>query len=262
MGSSSHHHQSWLAEALAPIRPSLLTTLPANPVIFGIGEQTLNPVVADLLGEQPYCYQAFDLFPSRPEVKKGDINNLAEISDSSSADIIGIFRTTMFLTDKDTFFSEIQNLLNPGGYLLIDLHIGSAYVPALSYQYGHERVSAQFKGNPPVYYFTTFYDERLLSEFPADLAAFCRHARVWPLHTHASMLRRSPTNYFKSVLQQRGLRPENFAQRIQAITPSHHLITLEDFTRNNLAVRLFTARYFYPQTRKFKLIGFVLAQKT
>ena len=261
MGASSEIHQAWLKEATEPVRRSVLAALPEDPLVVGLGEQRINPFLDGFLGEHAYRYQAHDYFPTVPEVIKTDVNDLGPLVGSVQADVLAIFRTTMFIEDKDKFFTDIGSIVKPGGFLFIDLHIGSAYLPVLGYQYADQRVSAAFPGGPRVYYYTTFYDERLVNEYPEDVKQFCAHARFWPLATHWSELRKSPGTYLRSVNQQRGLTPHNFGERIQAITQPQHLITLQDFDDHHFDIHCFAARYFYPVTNKFKLVALVVAQR-
>ncbi|KAA3646408.1 MAG: hypothetical protein DWQ07_09330 [Chloroflexi bacterium] len=261
MGVSSATHQAWLKEVTEPVRHSVLQALPDDPLVVGLGEQRINPFLADFLGDHTYRYQAYDYFPTAPEVIKADVNDLRPLIGVVQADILAVFRTTMFIEDKDKFFADISSIVKPGGFLFIDLHIGSAYLPVLGYQYADQRVSAAFLGGPRVYYYTTFYDERLVNEYPEDVNKFCAHARFWPLATHWSELRKSRGTYLRSVTQQRGLMLNNFEERIRAITQPQHLITLQDFDDHHFDIHCFAARYFYPVTNKFKLVGLVVAQR-
>ena len=261
MGVSSEIHQAWLKEVTNSVRPVVLEALPENPLVVGLGEQRINPFLADFLSERTYRYQAYDYFPTDSNVIKADVNDLSALVGSVAADILAVFRTTMFIEDKDKFFADISSIVKPGGFIFIDLHIGSAYLPVLSYQYADQRVSAAFAGGPRVSYYTTFYDERLVNEYPEDVRKFSAHARFWPLSTHWSELRKSPGTYLRSVTQQRGLTLNNFGTHIKAITQPQHLITLQDFEDHHFDVHCFAARYFYPVTRKFKLVALVVAQR-
>ena len=261
MGVSSEKHQAWLKGVSKPVQHTVLQALPEESFVVGLGEQHINPFLAEFMADHRYQYQAFDYFPTDSKVIKADVNDLSPLIGAVQADILAVFRTTMFIEDKDKFFDDISSIVKPGGFLFIDLHIGSAYLPVLGYQYADQRVSASFAGGPRVYYYTTFYDERLVNEYPEEVTQFSRHARFWPLATHWSEWRKSPATYLRSVTQQRGLNVSNFGERIKAITQPQHLISLRDFQDHHFDIHCFASRYFYPVTRKFKLVALVIAQR-
>lgn len=260
MGISNQFHFDWLDEAIAPIRDSLRQSLPKRPKVLGIGEQGSSPFIDHLLEGRDYSYQACDLFPLSPEVLVCDMNDLSPLFGKIHADIATLFRASYFIKNKHSFLEQIKSVLNPRGTLCMDLLIGSSDLPVLDFRYGERRAAISYDEERTAFYQTSFFDDRLLREFPEQIEAFCRHARRWPLETKLNYLRQAPRFYWRDVRALRQLRPENLAAAIRAALPEENIFSLRDFEQAGFEILTFNARYFYPKVNKFNLYCYVAAR--
>jgi hypothetical protein len=260
MGISNQFHFEWLDEAMAPIRENLRQSLPTRPEVLGIGEQGPSPFINNLLEGVDFSYQACDLFPLSPEVLACDMNDLSPLFGTIHADIATLFRASYFIKDKRVFFEQIKQVLNPGGTLCMDLLIGSSDLPVLDFRFGERRAAISYDEERTAYYQTSFFDERLLREFPEEVEVFCRHARRWPLETKLNYLRQASRFYWRDVRALRQLRPEIMAAAIRAAFPEENIFSLRDFEQAGFEILTFNARYFYPKVKKFNLYCYVAAR--
>ncbi len=260
MGISNKFHFEWLDEAIAPIRQSVRKSLPKAPQVLGVGEQGPSPFIANLLEGMDFAYQAYDLFPLSPEVVACDMNDLSPLFGKIHPDIVTLFRASYFIKNKRSFFTQIKKLLNPGGYLCMDLLIGSSDLPVLDFRYGERRAAIAHDEVRTAYYQTSFFDERLVSEFPEEAEAFCKHARQWPLETKTNYLRHAPRYFLRDVGSLKQLRAENLGAQIRAAFPEENIFSLKDFDKAGFEILAFDAKYFYPKVKKFNLYCFVAAR--
>lgn len=260
MGISNQYHFEWLDEAIAPMRQSVRQSLPRAPQVLGIGEQNPSPFIAHLLEGMDFAYQTCDLFPLTPAVVACDMNDLSPLFDKVHADITTLFRASYFIKNKHSFFPQIKKLLNPGGYLFLDMLVGSSDLPVLDFRYGERRAAIAYDEVRTAYYQTSFFDERLVRDFPEEAEAFCKHARQWPLETKLDYLRHAPKFFWRDVASLKQLRTENLGARIKAAFPEENVFSLKDFEEAGFEILEFNARYFYPKVKKFNLYCFVAAR--
>lgn len=260
MGISNQFHFAWLDEAVAPVRQQVRASLPKTPQVLGVGEQSPSLFIQHLLDGTDFAYQACDLFPMSAEVLPYDMNDLSPLFGKTSADIVCLFRASYFINSKHKFLSQVKELLNPRGYLFIDLLIGSSALPVLDFRYGERKAAIEVNGQLAAYYQTSFYDDRLLREFPEEVEAFCRHARRWPLQTQASYLRQAPRAYVRDAGSLRQLDSATLGNQIKNSLPEENVFSLTDFEEAGFEILAFNARYFYPHVKKFNLYCFVAAR--
>lgn len=260
MGISDQAHFSWLKEAVAPVREEIRRTLPQKAQVLGLGEQSPSPFLVDLLEGLEYSYQACDLFPRTAQTIACDMNDLSPLFGKMRADIVCLFRSSYFIKNKGNFFGQLKQVMAPGGYLFIDLLIGSSDLPVLDFRYGDTAAAFAYDVKRPAHFQTSFYDDRLVKEFPAEVEAFCRHARRWPLATQINYLRRAHRHYWQDANMLKRLTSKNLGTQMKQMLPEQNLLSLTDFESEGFEIAAFNSRYFYPQVKKFNLYSFVAAR--
>lgn len=259
MGTSNQFHFDWLKSVIQSQKLSIRETLPERPRVLGIGEQRPSPFLDYLLEGIAYSYQATDLFAEpRSGVIASDLNDLKSLGGQPTADILCSFRSSYFIEDKDAFLDNLPGLLAPGAYVFMDFLIGSSSYPVIEFQVGKRKTAAIYDPKNPAVFKTTFFDQRLLTEFGDQVAAFCRHARLWPLATHRKYVHTYGWGQFLREVQRLAhLKPSNFEHTIRRLIDPKNLITLTDFESRGFQVVAFNSHYFYPEVEKFNLYNFV-----
>ncbi|MCW5875240.1 MAG: hypothetical protein KIS85_00020 [Anaerolineales bacterium] len=260
MGISNTFHFAWLEETIKPIRAEIRESLPKKPLVLGIGENEPSQFLIHLLDGMDYKYQACDLFPLNDKVVVCDINDLSPLFGKVRADVVCILRSSMFIKNKHSFFLQLKKLLAPNAYLFMDLLIGSSTLPVLDFRYADRRSLYAHDPDRPEYFQSSFFDDRLLQEFRAEVDAFCQHARRWPLETQIKYLRRSPKFFFRDAYSLRGLTPENLGDSLHEYLPEQSIFSLKDIRDAGFEILGFGSRYFYPYVKKFSLYNFIAAR--
>lgn len=257
MGISNQFHFDWLNEAIDPVRERIRESLPKRPQVLGIGEHSPNVVLQQLLNGFDSSYQACDRFPKSALAKPCDMNDLSPFFGKLRVNLVCMFRCSYFIEDKFKFLKQLKAILLPGSFVLMDFLIGSSDLPVLDFRYGNSKAS---DGKGRAYFSTSFYDDRLVREFPLEVMAFCRHARSWPIGTQIRYLREHPSFYWKDRAELRDISTETLGEHLKRILPEQNLFSLSDFEESGLEIVMFKARYFYPYVKKFNLYNFVLAK--
>lgn len=261
MGISDSYHFKWLTEAIAPARKQIRESLPTAPHVIGLGEQRPNAFMAELMSGIDFSYQACDLFPTNPETIPCDINDLTPLVGKMRADVVCLFRSSYFIRDKRKFFAELERVTNPGFWFFMDMLIGSSDLPVLDFRYGDRRASFSFDPERTAYFQTSFYDERLVQDFPVEVDAFVSHARHWPPKTKISYLLDEPRYFLRDAFALRQLSSSTLGHQMSVLLPETNLISLADFAQAGFEVVVFSAKYFYPEVEKFNLYCFVGARR-
>jgi hypothetical protein len=260
MGISDKHHFNWLKSAAAPLYSRIRTTLSDSPRILGLGEHHPNPLLQDLFQGSPPGYVAADLFSQTSEVITCDINDLTPIM-GNPADVVCCFRASYFLRGKSKFFEQMRHVVKGGGWLFMDFLIGSSDLPVIGFDFGNGKVAAIYDRSKPSVFKTTFFDDRLVDEFPTEVEEFCSHARRWPLRTRVFYLRTHPASYLQHSRRLRDLGRSSLGQHIKSAYAAENVVSLADFERNGFAIELLHAHYFYPHVKKFNLYNLVVARR-
>jgi hypothetical protein len=261
MGVSNEFHFKWLSESVAPVRERIRASLPRNPHVIGIGEQAANPFIRSLLHSIDFTYQACDLFPRNAGTIACDMNDLSPLYDKKKADVVCLLRASYFIKDKRRFFEELDQITKPQFWFFTDVLIGSSDLPVLDFRYGDEQAAYAYDENQPAYFKTSFYDERLITDFPAEVKAFVAHARTWPLRTKIAYLLDQPKVFLRDVLGLSRLTVDTLGDTMKKMLPEGNLISLADFEQAGYQVELFNAKYFYPDVAKFNLYCFIGARR-
>ena len=260
MGISNEHHFNWLNTSIEPFKTNILSSLPTNPRVFGLSEQQVNPFIQNLFSERPYQYQAVDRYAESENVLPFDLNDLALLSDLEPADIACCFRASYFIEDKAIFLERISKALKPGAYLFMDFLIGTSDLPTLGFYYGGDKIAASYDPENPSRFMTSFFDDRILDKHPKDVAAFCKHARHWPLSTQWHYLQSFPQLFWRDRKRHSKLYPDNLKQAIHKAHPEAQLFSLDDFRDHGFELLGLSTRYFYPYVQKFNLYIFIAVQ--
>ena len=217
MGISNKYHFDWINEASKSEYSRIRKFLSNRSVVIGIGENAPPPSLLNLLGNIKANYQACDLYPVNEATLKLDINDLSPLVGKYRSYIIECLRTSFFLSNKKKFLKDIAQILVPGGYLIIDFLIGNSSFPSIEWNNiaEYNSVSCHFK--------TTFYDERLIEEFPEEVKNFCAHAKRCPIKKRIRHFIHSPKEHkesMKRLKELKNLNINNFRTRlINIISP-------------------------------------------
>lgn len=260
MGISDGFHFSWLREAVRPNYQQIRSQLPHKPRVLGIAESRPSPFLEHLLANREYDYLACDLNPGNSAAMPCDLNNLRSLKERIRADIVCCFRASYFIEDKHAFLGQLVDLLSPGAFLFIDFLIGSSDLPVLDFRYGDQVAQFASGSSRPATFKTTFFDPLLLADFPEEVDAFCRDARRWPLQTQWGYLKRFPRQFWKDSRSLKDLQPKNLGEMLRSVRPEPNLVSVADLEQNGFEIQAFSARYFYPQVKKFNLYNFVAAR--
>ena len=258
MGVSDKWHFDWILEVSKSERTKIMESFNVakeKPVALGIGEHQQNPFLKSMFDDILLEYIAADAFPRNEKVIKLDINNLQPLFGKFQADIITCFRTSFFISDKNTFFEHIPFILKSGGWLVMDFLLGNSNLPTIKWDGGggavYDKTVCSFK--------TTFFDDRLIKEFPEEVGLFCKHSKKLPIAMKIKHFVKHRQLY-KASKSLPVLKLEELSKAVASNFPDNSIISLKDFEKHGFEIIKYQARYFYPYVGKFNIFNFVIAR--
>lgn len=262
MGISDKFHFQWQQDVVRPLYEDMRSKLPENPMVLGLAERGPSLLIEELFHDVPFQYRACDLFlEDTPGAYRHDLNDLSDLSNVLTADLVTCFRASVFLESKWRFLRELRALLNPGAYVLIDFLTGSSDLPVLDFRYGGRAAAAIYDVQRPSVFRTTFYDDMLLMpEHIGEVEAFCRHARRWPTKTILRYIKAHPREFLRTIGNLKGLAPHNLGEAILQYHDEDNVVSLKDLEDNGFTIEKFDTHYFYPEVGKFNLFSLVVAK--
>ncbi|HUO62612.1 MAG TPA: methyltransferase domain-containing protein, partial [Terriglobales bacterium] len=194
----------------------------------------------------------FDGFPTEPGVQRQDLNALDNLPEAG-CDVLTLFRASMFITDSARALAGIHRVLRPGGLAVIDWLHGTSDAPVLDLhtdpRYGG--LATPFR--------TTYCDEIFLREFRSEFEQLVRHVNRPPtwVNVEEPGKRVSWGERTRRALRARRwghVTVEGYVEAARAALErsGKHLIHPE-LMEQHFKVRFRSARYFYPNVRKFNL---------
>ena len=231
------------------------TCLVGPPHVIGLGESVPSLFLERLFEDMLYDYTAYDAFPQNDKVCKIDINDLSQLLDKNKVDMVTCFRASFFINDKNEFFKKLVHIIKKDGYIEIDFLIGNSGLPVIAWN------NFATYNLTPCYFKTSFFDEKLIKEFPKDVEHFCQHARSLPLRKKISHFFKSSKKDRKSLHKKyHNLHLNNFGDTIKESFSPDLLVSLADFKKYGFEVIKYNAHYFYSDTSKFNLWNLVIAK--
>jgi len=255
MGISDKYHFEWQNSIASDLVSTQLISRESTLAPLCLGEMQ-DPQMFSALKNQgvrlgkPLCIDVQN-DGSKENCIHGDINSIANLS-SDSFDLVTLFRSSYFIEDKNKFLSNLSRILRPGGLAFIDWLHGSSDAPVVG-----------FGGGGPVYdgierlFRTTYLDNIFIDSFSDEFEALFRHINRPPRTGRFGAIRAildKPINNVTLV---------NYYEKLSRTLAERdfELITDLDIEEYGLDITYRSARYFYPDIRKFNLYIFTCFQK-
>ena len=182
------------------------------------------------------------------EFKLGNINDLSKLSDNSF-DLVTIFRTSMFIENKENFLQNISRVLKKNGYLVADWLHGHSDYPHLG-----------FNANGPIYagierkFKTTYIDNEIIKENNNLFKELIKHINKPPgINLLGKFL-----NFFRGPID--NLTLDSYEKRLKQEhnKNNYDIIDISDLKKYNIKKIFSCAKYFYKNSNKCTLFLFIV----
>jgi SAM-dependent methyltransferase len=248
MGISDTYHFEWHREIADDIASRLHQLGPIDALCLA---ERGRPHMLDALAPLPVKSETFfDVEnPNTANAIRGDLNDMSAI-EFGSANLVTLFRASMFIEDKHKFLASLKCVLRPGGVALIDWLHGYSDAPVID-----------FMGGGPVYageqrkFRCTYLDTTFLTEHPAPFQALLAHVNRPPKSGVLGAFFAKRVNTLTIA---------NYSVRLRAALAArdYELIDEADLARHELKVIYRAARYFHRKVGKFNCYIFTAIERS